>query len=141
MAKKEPVKVVYIASPFSHSLLKVMKLRRKRIAQVAAKLHLQFPHAFILPITQSACMKDWEPTLGESFKYWKDRDLKFISRSDEVWVVMMDGWEESVGVQAEIKYATRNNIPVSYINPDSLVFMITEHMLDQLSKGPIREDK
>ena len=119
------MKLIYLASPYSHSSTTVEKWRYGEITRVAAKLHKTHIHSFILPITQSHELKAWEPKLGGSFAKWRDRDLFFISKSDEVWVVMMEGWKESVGVTAEIDYAIKKDIPVKYLNPQTLRFKKT----------------
>lgn len=122
---KETMKLIYLASPYSHKDRQIEKFRYKEITRIAAKLHKKYPYAFILPITQSHELKNWEPSLGGSFVKWRDRDLHFISKSDEVWVVLMEGWLESIGVQAEIEFAKECNIPVKHINPETLRFKKT----------------
>lgn len=37
-----------------------------------------------------------------------------ISKCDELWVLKIDGWEQSKGVSAEIEYAESLNIPIKY---------------------------
>lgn len=120
------MKMIYLASPYScttkhkwgQAVIKKITefLRYKKITIIAAKLHTKFNHAFILPITQSKVLCDLEPELGGSFEKWAARDLEFISRCDEVWVVKMEGWKESVGVRAEIKFAKDIKKPVKYID-------------------------
>lgn len=122
---KEPMKLIYLASPYSHPELTIEKWRYGEITRIAAKLHKTYRYAFILPITQSHELKAWEPKLGGSFAKWRDRDLHFISKSDEVWVVMMEGWKESIGVLAEIDFAISKNIPVKYMNAQTLRFKKT----------------
>lgn len=77
-----------------------------------------------LPITQSAMMAKYNPALRDgTFAAWKKVDLKVISKCDEVWVVKMIGWKESVGVTAEIKFARKKGIKVKFIDPVSLKFV------------------
>ncbi len=116
------LKLIYIASPYSHKDKAIENYRYKEITRIAAKLHKRYDHAFILPITQSYQVNTWEPSLGGSFSKWRDRDLLFISKSDEVWVVMLEGWQESIGVKAEIAFATENLIPIQFIDAETLRF-------------------
>lgn len=113
---------VYIASPFSSTNKAVERFRYNEVTRISAKLYYKYPHAFILPITQSYQLKKHEPRLGGSFARWRDVDLKFISVSDEVWVVMLDGWKDSIGVIAEIEYANKIGKIVRYLNPNTMRF-------------------
>ena len=40
---------------------------------------------------------DWE--------FWKEYDRSFLEWADELWVMRIDGWEQSKGVKAEIEIA------------------------------------
>lgn len=111
------MKTVYIASPFTHEDPNVQEDRFFDVTCVAADLTEKFGYAFILPITQSHMMSKANPKLDGKFDFWEKIDLTFVSKSDEVWVVMLDGWENSVGVSREIEFAKSNNIPVRYIDP------------------------
>lgn len=53
--------------------------------------------------------------LPGSFDYWREYNRWFLERCDEVWVVMLPGWDKSVGVNAEIKMATLLGKPVKYL--------------------------
>ena len=89
--------------------------RRNLEAFVGGKLRKMYPdHCFLLPIANSAAMADL-CTFGTGFDEWETDDYTFINKFDEVWVLMSDGWKESKGVQAEIKYAESIGHPVKYI--------------------------
>jgi hypothetical protein len=122
-------KVNYLASPYTFKgpniseacRLRVENLRYRQITKIAGKLEDRYPYAFILPITMSHNTAQFMETRKEgTFKNWARRDFSYINKCDEVWVVTMDGWKESVGVQEEIKFATNNSIPVNYVHPVTL---------------------
>src|ERR1044072_5152305 len=95
------IKFIYLASPFSAKgkLRNFIELcRERRITSIAAELTLQYGYAMFLPITQSYQLRAYLPKLGTSFSKWKKIDLCAIEHSDEVWVVMMPRWKESIGV-------------------------------------------
>lgn len=114
------MKFIYVASPFSHKYKKVMREREKEINRVAAELTYKYGYAMFLPITQSAPLERIIPALGGSFEKWKDIDLEMVKRADELWVVMMEGWDNSVGVTSEIEYAQYLGKPLYFIVPDTL---------------------
>lgn len=117
-------KLIYLASPYSHSDPRVMAYREEQVNSVAAHLYLKHKVSIIPPIMISAVMKrHLGNTIGTSFKEWRNVDLRYIAACDEVWVVTMSGWNQSIGVIAEIEYAKKNNIPVKYISPVTLKFI------------------
>lgn len=54
--------------------------------------------------------------LGHTFQDWQAYNYNLIDRCDELWVLRLPGWDNSVGVLAEIHYALEHNKPVSYLN-------------------------
>ena len=127
--------VCYLASPYSlvvrskeiglsrpnyYEQDKELRMKRfKIINQVAGKL-LQGGFAVISPISQSHPIA-LECDLGGTFEYWADIDYNIIIRCDMVFVLCIDGWKESEGVQKEIAFAVANNIPVIYIDEEAQI--------------------
>ena len=58
------------------------------------------------PIAQHGTPTDWG--------FWQAHGLALLATCDEVRVLMLPGWEDSVGVSSEIAAAS---VPVSYVNP------------------------
>jgi len=53
---------------------------------------------------------------GCDFEAWRELDLSLLGRwATELWVLMLPGWEDSVGLTAEIEFAESAGIPVRYI--------------------------
>jgi hypothetical protein len=114
------MKLVYVASPYSHKYKRVMREREKEVNRVAAELTYKYGYAMFLPITQSAPLERIIPALGGSFEKWRDIDLEMVKRADELWVVMMPGWKDSIGVTEEIAYAKKLQKPIIFIDPVNL---------------------
>ena len=53
--------------------------------------------------------------LPSDFDYWEAYDTLIIGRCDKLIVLMMNGWEESKGVQAEIIIARKLKKPIEYM--------------------------
>ena len=49
--------------------------------------------------------------------FWERHDLEFLQMCDEVVVLIVDGWQASVGVRAEIVIARKLGKPVSFLSP------------------------
>ena len=55
-------------------------------------------------------------SLPNDYEYWKDHCHKMISSAKEVYVLCLDGWENSVGVQDELSIARELNKKITYIH-------------------------
>jgi len=62
------------------------------------------------PIARFGLPTDWS--------FWERQDREHLARCDEVVVLLLDGWRESRGVQAEIRLAENLGKPVRYLVPD-----------------------
>ena len=113
----KPMKLIYLASPFSSPSKALQHRRYKAVTKAGAYLTKHTGAAFILPITQSYALVKAMPSLGGSFISWAEIDFTLLSKCDELWVLTIPGWRESLGVMSEIKFAMNNNIPMWYVNP------------------------
>ncbi len=55
-----------------------------------------------------------ESNLPGDAEYWYKFNMQFLRKSEAVFVLMLDGWEKSKGVKAELDMAQRLRIPVYY---------------------------
>lgn len=108
------MKLIYLASPFTHKSKVVMKLRWAIVTAIGAKLVSLGYHIFG-PITESHAYDEFG--VGQhGWEFWQEHDNLMIDKCDEVWVVRMKGWKESRGVKAEIAYALSQDKSVFYLN-------------------------
>ena len=56
------------------------------------------------------------PELGTDYAFWETWCIEFLRKCDMLLVLMADGWETSVGIQAEIALATELGIPIKYLS-------------------------
>ncbi len=107
--------MIYLASPYTHKSAYIQHQRFKVVCAVAAKLMSEgkiifSPIAHGHPIALVGKLPtDWD--------YWEKFDKEFLNASESMIVLMLDGWEESKGVQAEIKYFTELNRPINHYLP------------------------
>ncbi len=59
-----------------------------------------------------------QPMLDVPSRLKKHQDRALLERCDQLVVLMLDGWRESVGVQAEILIASELGIPTRYWEPN-----------------------
>lgn len=92
-----------------------MRFRKVNIA--FAVLMAEHGWNIFSPITHSHPVH--EVGLRGDWTYWKKVDIEYLRLSKRVVVLKIDGWQESIGVQEEIKIAKSLKIPVLYMNPDT----------------------
>ena len=107
---------IYLASPYTHADKQIQEQRFQAACQQAASMmktgKLVFSAiAHTHPIAAYGLPGDWS--------FWQAYDLAMIRCCDELAVLQLDGWEESVGVQAEIAIAKKLSLPVSFITPQN----------------------
>lgn len=109
-------KLIYLASPYSHPDPMVKEMRYEQALQATVELMKQ-GHVIFSPIVHSHPVAVLHDFPG-NWEFWKTIDEVFISKSDELWVLMLDGWKESIGVNAEIQIAQAQGKPVVYLNAE-----------------------
>lgn len=55
--------------------------------------------------------------LPKDFRFWLDLNHKLIDACAEVWVLCLEGWDESAGVADEIAYARSTSKTIRYVDP------------------------
>ncbi|MDH5184381.1 MAG: DUF1937 family protein [Gammaproteobacteria bacterium] len=104
----------YLACPYSHPEPSVREIRFQAVTDLAASKVAAGEH-ILSPITHGHALAMTDHKLPMEFEYWEALCKKMIDACDEVMVLTLEGWKESVGVQAEIRYAVETGKPVSYI--------------------------
>lgn len=117
----------YLASPYTHDNSNVRSLRYDWACKAASHFMLQGTHilspiAFSHPVAKYGLPTDWA--------YWAEYDAWCLEVCDELWILMLVGWETSVGVTAEIKIAKKLGMPIRYIHVigdiDNPIFRISD---------------
>lgn len=111
---------VYLAIPYSKWDVNLSF----KVANEMTVILLNKGYNVFSPITHSHSLTKLKKyTVPHTWDYWRLIDYQFIQWADELIVVVpdanMDLVKASTGVMAEIKYAKRKKIPVSYIHFDS----------------------
>lgn len=132
--KPTPGKVVFLAMPTKGSTLQNSAetgRMRMEVYKDLAKLHQLDPNiTFIAPMVQDYCLLPFM-TVEANWEQWGDHCRRLIERSDEVWVLMYEGWRRPVysmdeiyntskGVRGELEHAAKHRVPVSFIEPAGL---------------------
>jgi len=102
--------VKYIASPYSHQSV-VVRQQRFEQARRFTDWAMRQGHVAFSPIVY-AHQFAVEYNHGTDFRYWLDFNEHMLLVSDALWLLKLDGWEESRGVAHEIAFAEKNGIRV-----------------------------
>jgi len=122
--------LVYVSSPYSivgkidGTIEEDKAVLERRVKQVnkfiAACMRVYFDkYLFFGPVSHSHPVGQFMPSDFNTFWFWvESQDHYWVAeRADEVWVLMLDGWKESKGVQYEIALAKERGIPIKYFDP------------------------
>ena len=102
----------YIASPYSHPDPKVMAKRREDAQRVEDTINATYGHATAYsPIAQTVSMRNQGSVPKEG---WYLKDFSDLVNKDMLIVLMLEGWETSIGVALEISFALGKGIPINY---------------------------
>jgi hypothetical protein len=108
--------MIYLASPYTHADPVIREQRFEAACARAAYLlqvglHVYSPIAHTHPIAV-------RHNLPKGFEFWQNFDFDMIERCSTLEVLCIDGWEQSVGVQAELAYAARLDRHITFSTPD-----------------------
>lgn len=53
--------------------------------------------------------------LPDDFGFWDKLSFSYLEKATELHILMLPGWRESKGVNAEIKFALDHNIAIKYV--------------------------
>lgn len=67
-----------------------------------------------------------------TFDFWSKLDYAYMDACDELYVLQMDGYEQSVGVSSEVNYAFLKGIPITYFkcedSPPATTYVETQQV-------------
>ncbi len=58
--------------------------------------------------------------LPRDFEFWMHYNIGMMRHASYIYVLQLEGWENSKGVKAEIKFARTLDIPIKYIIKESI---------------------
>ena len=109
----------YIASPYSHENDAVVEERVAAAKRVEAFMAENYSRTTVyVPIanTTEQQKRGVKPKRG-----WYLYDFDRLKTADRLVVLMLDGWEDSIGVALEIAYALGKGLDISYYTLEELI--------------------
>ena len=106
--------LIYLAAPLGHQDPTVRASRFESVNRYCAFLIRERKLVFSpLSLGASLDAADFPNSV------WYALGLQFLARCDEMRILALDGWKESVGVGLEIRYARQLRIPIQVVDPDT----------------------
>jgi len=110
---------IYVAAPYSSASRVVIAKRMERVNKYCASL-LTRGHDILSPLTVGHTLVGSNKLIPESGEFWLDFCVPMLRASKEVHILTLDGWEDSLGVNAEMKIAEHLGLDIVLIEPGEL---------------------
>jgi hypothetical protein len=117
--------LTYLACPYSTPDPAEKEWRYKQVTLAAAWLTRQYGLTVFSPITHSHPMHTIGKCEGD-WKFWEKIDRNYLAVSKELIILMLEGWDKSVGLVAEQALAMSAGIPVHYLCPTDTGYVAVE---------------
>jgi hypothetical protein len=106
--------MIYLACPYSHHDESVRDQRFLAACRATAEL-IREGHTVFAPVLIGHSLAN--EGLPGDWEFWEPHDREQLEQASAVVVLMLPGWEESVGVQAEIEIARNLGLPIVFMPP------------------------
>ncbi len=113
-------KTIFISSPYSSKDQSVVDERYRQVCLYCAKA-LREGHLVFSPIAHGHAIAQFDSDLPVDWAFWNAYCTSFINACDELWVLCLDGWDESTGVKGEIEIATKLGKEIKYIKSGEFI--------------------
>jgi nucleoside 2-deoxyribosyltransferase len=105
--------MIYLAAPYTSYDPEIVDMRIAQFCRVDAKL-CQQGLITVSPLSKHF-IKD-HATIPLTWEFWKTYSEKLMEKCDALYVIMLDGWDVSEGVLAEIELAKKMSLEIKYLD-------------------------
>jgi len=100
--------MIFISAPYSHKDKSVVNYRYNQTLKYAHHLMLEQLNA-ISPVVYGHAIVEQYPEIDNTWGTWNAFCEELISYCDKIHILMLDGWDESIGIFSEIDYFLEQN--------------------------------
>lgn len=101
---------IYLASPYSHKNENIRHQRYLQVSQVVVQMLQSKIHVYSPIVHCHEIAKRFK--LPKDFTFWNNYNEAMLVPATSLYILQLDGWKESKGIQGEIRIALANNIPI-----------------------------
>ena len=117
--------MIIVSGPFSSKDPVIKQQRVDTIAKACAKLMLEGKTPVAMsPLLYGLSIIDKSGhNLPDNYEFWEEFCKTFVTKGDTLYVLDMEGWQDSTGVMGEIEEAKNCNIPVYLVESITLDYI------------------
>ena len=112
--------LLYLACPYSHPDPEVRR-QRFHTANKAAALLIAHGYSVFSPISHSHPIAEDSNLNPNDPDLWTRIDLDILQHCTRLLVLKLPGCDESFGIVRETQFASSHNIPIAFVNPETLI--------------------
>lgn len=106
---------IYLASPYTGS--DGLKEYRFRAALDACARLMLAGKVVYSPIAHSHMIEKLAMGVVQTHHFWMEQCFPMLATASEMYVLQIEGWNRSNGIQLEMEFARERGIPISFILP------------------------
>ncbi len=106
--------LTYLCSPYTHTHPAIREQRYEQAAKAAAQL-MREGRLVYSPIVHGHPLTVADPELPSDFDFWMRHCYAMLRVCEQIIVLKLDGWEQSVGVRAEMEFALKAGIRIEFM--------------------------
>lgn len=108
--------MIYVAAPYSSPLIGIQEQRLNKTIEFVLHLTVRgltafSPVVYFLPAARAL-------NLPEDATTWHNHNMQFLRRAEAMFVLHLTGWDQSKGVQIEMKLAKALGIEIAHFAAD-----------------------
>lgn len=108
---------IFLGAPYYHPNGLIRRERSKKVDAWALRL-MQMGHTIFSPLTHTVPLERLMVKKDQpGAEFWLAQSLPHIPWADEVWILGLEGWDESNGVEKELTEAIRKAKPIFFLDP------------------------
>lgn len=123
--------MIYLASPYSDPDPEVVELRYRLVRDLAMRLLLREETFVFSPIMYCHRAAMEIPDTPTDALAWIKMNTYFQRQSTELWLLTLEGWKESKGVEEELKFAKLIRQNIRYVTASGLLWQPTAEELPE----------
>ncbi len=106
--------LLYVACPYSHIDSKVRDYRFRTACRASALL-MKAGVVVFSPLSHSVPIAEYVGEVESDHDFWLGQDIPILQRCDELLILGLENWEQSLGVRKEMFEALALKKPITLI--------------------------
>lgn len=120
------MRLVYLGSPYHSTEERIRRQRVKKVQEALAYFANNTDNLCIYsPISHWSGVAD-SHELPHDFRFWLQQDFHMIRVSTALWILTIDGWKESYGLEQEMEFAESISKPIVYVEETDTGFVLRD---------------